>query len=179
MKNIEKLNSDGFFIIKKSLTPKEIEHLLEVVGSIIADVGSLSCTPPIGIQKTIANDPIVNNIHYHSDDFLDLAINGGQIDPIRQVLNDPYYGLIPEGEPSFNLAQCNLRKSSSSLDYHVDVRLKVSQPVGWSIQCIIALEDRHRSNGGLKVIPGSHLLQNNEDGSLDHTTETFCRFEGG
>jgi len=179
MKKINELKKNGFFVIKASLSPQKIDHLLGEVDKLIEELGDTSCAPPVGIQKSIATDPILNNIHYLSNDFLDLVINGEQVELIRQVLNDPYYGLIPEDQPNFTLAQCNLRKSSSSLDYHVDVRLKIPFSEGSSIQCIIALEDRNRNNGGLKVISGSHLSSKVEAKELDFSSEKFVDLQAG
>ena len=179
LSGIDKLMQDGYFVIKKSINAEKLRHLLSVVDTITAEQGDNACAPPVGIQKSIATDPVINNIHYHSADFLNLVVNGDQIDPLKIVLNDPYYLLIPPEEPNFILAQCNLRKSTSALNYHIDVRLKVPSPSSWSIQCVVALEDRHRGNGGLKVIPGSHLFEQIDNKDLDTTTEQFVDLEAG
>jgi ectoine hydroxylase-related dioxygenase (phytanoyl-CoA dioxygenase family) len=179
MNPIDHLMQNGYCVIEKSLSAKKITELLDVVENIIADTGVHECAPPVGTQKSIETDPVINNIHYHSSDFLDLVVNGEQIEPIKTLLNDPYYGLIPQSEPNFILAQCNLRKSTSVLDYHIDVRLKMPFPTGWSIQCIVALEDRNRRNGGLKVIPGSHLMDQIVTGDLDTSCEQFVDLKAG
>jgi len=179
MSSLDKLINDGFVVIKNALNLKELEHLLGIVDNVIADIGDDGCAPPVGKQKSIASDPLVNNIHYHSNEFLDLVVNGNQTEIIKMVLNDPFYGLIPKDDPNFILAQCNLRKSSSVIDYHIDVRLKVPSPSSWSIQCIFALEDRNRRNGGLKVIPGSHLMNQITDSDLDTSSEKFVDLKAG
>ena len=176
---VDQLSKNGFYVVKNAVTEKKIEQLLSELDNLSRSIGLNACAAPIGVQKTIATDPIINNIHFHSDAFLDLAVNGEQVELIRLVLNDPFYTLIPDEDVNFILAQCNLRKSDSILDYHVDVRLQIPSTQGHSIQVIVALEDRHKNNGGLKVIPGSHLLGRIETDYLDVASEQFVDLKAG
>jgi len=150
------LKNDGYITLKNYVSNHYIDNLLTELGTVVNKHGS-NATAPLGEQSCIASDQIVNNIHYYSHEFLNFATNGKHIDLITNILNDPYYSLIPQTEPNFILAQCNVRKSQSAIDLHVDTRLHIPSHKTWSIQCILALEKRYKQNGGLKIIPRSHL----------------------
>ena len=151
-----KLKNDGYAVIRNFIAFSEVEMLKDEIMKVGRLKGFYS-TAPLGEQVTIRDDHCINNIHYYSELFLDLCTEYPHINEIKEILNDPYYDLIPKDQPNFILAQCNARRSDSSLPYHVDVRLKIPSKVTWSVQCILALDHRHSKNGGLKVIPGSHL----------------------
>jgi hypothetical protein len=76
---------------------------------------------------------------------------------IKFFLNDPYYGLIPEDDCNFILAQMNARAGLVPLPYHVDTRMVTPGYQTWSIQGFLAVEPLNELNGGLIVIPGTHV----------------------
>ena len=106
---LKEFRERGYFVIKKFLTEKKLKLYKQEIKNVVNKIGS-QATPPIGEQARIAQDEIVNNIHFHSDEFFNLATDGKHIDLLSHILNDPYYGLIPNEKPNFLLAQCNLRK---------------------------------------------------------------------
>ena len=173
------LNSSGYTVLKNYLNQEQITKYLEITEKVVADVGANASAPPNGSQKIIKNDRIVNNIHFHSEEFLDLISNGSHINILAEFLNDEGYGVIPKDKPNFILAQCNCRESSTALPYHVDVRLKLPTTQSWSMQCILALEDRTSKNGGLTVIEGSHLSDFIPADKLNRGCETFINLKAG
>lgn len=151
------LCEQGYTVIKNYVCEQKIKRYLEITENTIQTFGANSPAAPVGSQNIIKNDRVVNNIHLHSEEFLDFVSYGHHIDILSEFLNDKWYDLIPEDKPNFILAQCNCRESSTALPFHVDVRLKLPTAQSWSMQCILALEDRNSRNGGLCVIEGSHL----------------------
>jgi ectoine hydroxylase-related dioxygenase (phytanoyl-CoA dioxygenase family) len=179
MEHLKSLRNNGYTVLDNFINKKKLLEFKHELNSVIELVGDNTSGAPIGEQSSIEQDKIVNNIHYHSEKYLDLVTDGPQIDIIQEFLNDPYYAIIPKDQPNFTLAQCNVRKSSTPIDYHMDVRLKLPAPTGWSMQCIIALEDRHEFNGGLKVLPGSHLENFKSRENLDLSNEKILNLKAG
>ena len=179
MSHRKNLETHGYTIVKNYLDKGEIEYYLAEVERIAEKVGDNTSAPPAGAQKIIQNDRIINNIHFHSEAFFDLISYGKHIEILSPFLNDEWYGLIPQNRPNFILAQCNCRESSTALPYHVDVRLKSPGHQSWSMQCILALGDRHKENGGLKVIDGSHKNDRLKPNLADLDNEVFVDLEEG
>ena len=155
VKNIKK---DGFSIIENYVDKKSIIKLNKEADKISDKINQndISFKSPVGVQSSIKNDRIVNNIIYFSENFLKLATSGYHINIISKFLNDPYYGLISEDLPNFILGGANIRKSDSALLPHVDVRMRLPDNIDYSMQCVLALGNRNQNNGGLLVAPGSH-----------------------
>lgn len=169
---ITHLNEHGYCIIKNLLSDDNAQKLNSIADFLFNEVSKgQTTTPPVGRQKTIANDPIVNNAINYNDDLLNLCTSGDYLSIYKYFLNDPYYQLIDDEYPNFILAQCNLRKGASALDYHVDVRMNVKGLQSWSMQGIIAFDERGSNNGGLNVIPGSHLLDYFPSSNIDKSNE--------
>ena len=179
MGHLSNLQVNGFTVLPNYLGKKHLFDLMSELALVAEVIGENTSGAPIGDQSNIKNDKMINNIHYHSEKYLNLATDGQHIAIIQEFLNDPYYGIIAKSEPNFTLAQCNLRQSSTALDYHMDVRLKSPAPTGWSMQCIVALEDRHEFNGGLKVMPGSHLQEFQNRETLDISGEKIVNLNAG
>ena len=179
MNHINNLKINGYTVIPNYLDKKKLNDLSLELELISSSIGDKSSGAPLGRQNIIKHDKIINNIHYHSDKYLDLVVNGQHIPIIQEFLNDPYYGIIPEKNPNFILAQCNLRQSSTAIPYHVDVRHHSPAPTGWSMQCIVAIEDRHEFNGGLKVINGSHLQEFQISENIDKSNEKIVNLKAG
>lgn len=179
MNHSANLKTQGYTVLNEFLNREQIDDLKLALKSVIRTIGDDTSGAPIGEQSSIKNDKMVNNVHFHSEQFLDLAINGPHIPIIQEFLNDPYYGIIPSTEPNFTLSQCNMRQSSTPIPYHIDVRLKAPGSAGWSMQCIVALEDRHELNGGLKVLGGSHLEEFQPRENLDTSNEDIVNLKAG
>jgi hypothetical protein len=177
-KKLEHFKDKGFVVFNNYLDLKSCNNLLIDLENTINQIGS-SATPPMGEQNIIQNDKIVNNIHYFSESFLNAATKGEHIDFLCMILNDPFYELIPNNLPNYLLAQCNVRKSDSALPYHFDTRLKIPSKQTWSVQGIIALGERGHKNGGLKVIPKSHLFPFQHRDELDLKNEINIDMEAG
>ena len=156
--HIKNIKKDGFSIIENYVDKKSIIKLNKEADKISDKINQndVSFKSPVGVQSSIKNDRIVNNIIYFSENFLKLATSGYHINIISKFLNDPYYGLIREDLPNFILGGANIRKSDSSLLPHVDVRMRLPDNIDYSKQCILALGNRNQNNGGLLVAPGSH-----------------------
>lgn len=175
-RNLETL---GYTVIQGFLGKRDTVSCLAEVARVAEIVGNTAYAPPTGEQSIIRNDKIINNIHFHSEYFLHLISHGQHIPILASYLNDEWYGLIPKEKPNFILAQCNCRKSSTALPYHVDVRMKVPGHRSWSMQCIIALEDRTKENGGLSVIKGSHKNERLRPDRNDYENEVFIDLQAG
>lgn len=157
--HIENLNSNGFSLVENYLDIKLAGEVNSRVEDVFEEYSKTNTTaPPKGYQNIIKNDPIMQNAFIYSEDILTLCSTGDHLEIYSHFLNDPYYGLIPEDKPNFNLAQCNLRKGATALPMHYDIRMQIASEKSWSMQGILALDSRGKNNGGLVVIPGSHKL---------------------
>ena len=154
-----KLRKDGFVVFKNFLDDPEVikKLVVDAEGCFIEQTRVREFEAPVGYQSIIQGDRVINNVIFFSELYFDVATSGKHLEVIRPILNDPYYGLIEQNQINFILAQANVRESSSSLPPHKDVRQSADGDVHWSVQCILAIQDRKASNGGLMVVPGSHL----------------------
>lgn len=176
----QNIEANGFSVIKGYVDLSKAATLNALADDIfIFKRGSNPTAAPVGRQKVIANDPIVSNVLYYSEKFLNLVTTGDHLKVYQWFLNDRYYGLIDQGNPNFMLAQCNLRKGATAIDYHIDVRMNFEGPQTWSMQGILALDHRNRYNGGLKVIPGSHRKSGFPSNATDKSSEIFLDLEPG
>lgn len=176
----QNIESEGYSVIKGYVDLANAAKLNALADDIFLTKrgGSLTAAP-VGRQKVIANDPIVSNVLYYSEEFLNLVTSGDHLKVYQWFLNDRYYGLIDQSNPNFMLAQCNLRKGATAIDYHIDVRMNFEGPLTWSMQGILALDHRNRYNGGLKVIPGSHRQSGFPSDKTDKSSEIFVDLEPG
>ena len=122
----------------------------------------------VGIQKIIDKDRMVNNVILYDDNYLEIATTGDHLKIYSHFLNDPFYGLIPSDDANFILGQANLREGTTPLPFHVDTRMVIEGSATWSMQAVIALSRKKNINGGLRVRPGSHLLGEYPDSSIDY-----------
>ena len=123
---------------------------------------------PVGRQKIISNDRVVNNAIFYDDNFLEIATRGDHLKIYSYFLNDPSYGLIPPEDANFILGQANLREGTTQLPLHVDTRMVTSGSTTWSMQGVLALSHKAYRTGGLRVRPASHLLNDYPDSSEDY-----------
>lgn len=174
------IEKNGFSVIKGYVDSSRISALNAHADDIfISKRGGNPSVAPVGRQKVIANDPVVTNVIFYSEEFLNLVTSGDHLLVYKWFLNDRYYGLIDQANPNFMLAQCNLRKGATAIDYHIDVRMNFEGPQTWSMQGILALDHRNRYNGGLKVIPGSHVQSEFPSEKTDKSSEIFVDLEPG
>ena len=153
-KELLDLKQNGYVVIKSYYSDERCAELVDEIDEIKSEQKGYAA--PVGRQNSIKDDDVINNVHFWSENFLDLCSCGVHLDILKDILNDPYYGLIDPAHPNFILAQFNARRSDSAIAFHFDTRLKLGSEQTWSMQCILALEDRDNTNGGLMVIPGSH-----------------------
>lgn len=149
----------GFYVVESYVSEdlcKALVDELEVLHASRSAIGQ-SCAPPVGLQKSIERDRLINNVVCYSPMFLNLATSGDHLKILMPMLNDPYYGLLPSDETNFILAQANAREGRSAIPFHVDVRMLSLGGRTWSYQGQLALSARNSRTGGLKVRPKSHL----------------------
>ena len=132
----------------------EIEDCYERFASALGAGGYVA---PVGMQSVIRDDRMINNVFHFSKNILEWATCGNHLEVIKTFLNDPFYGLIPKDDPNFILAQLNAREGRVALPFHVDTRMCTPGPSTWSMQCYLSVDATHAGNGGLRVVPGSHL----------------------
>jgi ectoine hydroxylase-related dioxygenase (phytanoyl-CoA dioxygenase family) len=158
----EQLKRDGYIILKKYYDPqliKKLKILIKYNKNLIEDVNYKENIAPVGYQNLIKNDEILNNLPYYDTCFLNIATQGLHLDIIGEILNDPYYGLIPKEKNNFILGQSNARNNLISLPFHNDVRLKTPGNKTWSLQTMLSLDKLTSNNGCLIIRPFSHLSE--------------------
>ncbi|MDT0593851.1 phytanoyl-CoA dioxygenase family protein [Glaciecola petra] len=154
------LQHDGFCVLKQYIDPS-VALVLAKRSRKISDqliANGRKTKAPIGMQRMISEDRLVNNIINYDDDFLTLASAGDHLKILIPILNDPYYGLLPEKHPNYILGQANVREGTSALPFHVDTRILTKGLECWSMQGVLALSAKTKQTGGLRVRPGSHVL---------------------
>jgi len=176
--HIKKIKEDGFSIIKSYLSG-EISDILKTTAEKIYDHRKVHQKAPLGIQKKISIDKIINNIISYDNNFLSISTSGDHLNIYSEFLNDKYYGLIPPNHPNFILAQANIREGKSSLPFHVDVRLVTPGYKTWSMQGVIALSKKDTQTGGLRVRPGSHIFDYFPDSSKEYEDAIDVNLEKG
>lgn len=134
---------------------------------------------PLGLQNLIKDDRMVNNIFYFDEQFVSLATTGSHLDIIGNFLDDPYYGLLPEGDHNFILSQLNARDGKNPLPFHVDVRLQVPGTKTWSMQGFLSLNNLTKNNGALRVRSCSHLLSEMPDSTKNYIDSEILDTEPG
>lgn len=164
------LLDNGFAVIKGYVDATKCYSLSERLSSLHSELAqrSLASGSPIGLQSSIAADRIINNIIAFDNSLLAVTTSGDHLSVLAPVLNDKYYGLIPDDEPNFLLAQANAREGSSALPFHVDVRLMTHGKESWSYQAQLACSTRNANTGGLRVRPQSHMSGVMPDSSRDY-----------
>ena len=111
---------------------------------------------PLGLQRLISQDRIINNLVAYDKLFVDYSTTGDYLHIVDYFLKDKYYGLIPEKDHNFILAQLNARAANVALPFHVDTRMVTEGMSTWSIQSFLSLGNLERGKGGLRVVPKSH-----------------------
>lgn len=158
--HIQDIVKNGFTIVKNYLTTSEVLNIKTNLNQLyveqLTNKEFFDKGVPLGLQSVIAKDRMINNLVAYGKQFIDLATVGDHLKIIKFFLNDPYYGLIPENDCNFILAQMNARAGIVPLPYHVDTRMVTPGFQTWSIQGFLAIEGLNHLNGGLIVIPGTH-----------------------
>lgn len=157
---VDQLKKDGYLVLREYYDQKYINILKDLIllhKKIIADPLYKETIAPVGNQNILKNDETLNNLPFYDLNFLNAATQGLHLDIIGYFLNDPYYGLIPEDENNFILAQSNARNNLNALPFHVDVRLKTPGTQTWSMQTLLSLDSLSENNGSLIVRKYSHL----------------------
>jgi len=166
------LRAMGYSLIKSYISKSMASHLLDLLEGLHARYWSekyiSEMAAPHGLQKNIKNDQMVNNLMFFDRVFLELATSGGHLDIIRPFLNDPYYGMIPQDDNNFILAQLNARNGKIALPFHVDVRLQTPGEACFSMQTLLALNKIDQTSGALRVRPGSHLRPEMPNSNLEY-----------
>ena len=176
----KQLKRDGYIVLKKYYDLQLVDKLKKLIAynkNLINDVNYKEIIAPLGYQKLIKNDEILNNLPYYDICFLNTATEGLHLDIIGEILNDPHYGLIPKEKNNFILGQSNARNNLNSLPFHNDVRLKTPGDKTWSLQTMLSLDKLTSNNGCLIIRPFSHLsdifpniTQNYNDGEHIETS---------
>lgn len=158
--HIDNIIEDGYSVIKSYIDVDfcaEYKNLLDQIYlKNQENLEYFKTSAPIGFQNVIKNDRMVNNLVAYDPRFLTLSTLGDHLEILKFFLNDPYYGLIPQDDPNFILAQMNARAGIVGLPFHVDSRMVTGGYSSWSMQGYLAIEDLNKFNGGLMVIPKSH-----------------------
>ena len=71
-------------------------------------------------------------------------------------------------DSNFILAQLNAREGRVALPFHVDTRMCTIGPTTFSLQGYLSLGATYSSNGGLKVVPGSHTSGAFPNSAMDY-----------
>jgi hypothetical protein len=158
--HINNIISDGYSIIQNYVDVEYCEENKNLLDNIYGEnkkkLGYFKSGSPVGFQNVIKDDYMINNLVAYDNNFLTLSTLGDHLEILKFFLNDPFYGLIPETDANFILAQLNARAGIVGIPFHVDTRMVTEGYTTWSMQCYLATEDIGSLNGGLIVISGSH-----------------------
>jgi hypothetical protein len=171
----------GYCVLRRYISSDGAEPLIRAATSLHAELikqGRLHASP-VGQQKIIGNDRVINNAIFYDDNFLKIATRGDHLKIYSQFLNDPSYGLIPPEEVNFILGQANLREGSTELPFHVDTRMITPGAATWSMQGVLSLTSKSSKTGGLRVRPGSHLSNSFPDSSVDYCDAVDVDLDSG
>lgn len=157
---IKTLELQGYCVIEKYLCSENLENLNQRIEEIYQifylNNKHKGDEAPLGLQSVIKSDRVINNLFHFDSNILELASGGDHLQIIKHFLNDPFYGLIPNDDINFILAQLNAREGKVSLPFHVDTRLCTPGLSTWSMQGFIPLKALSSENGGLRIRPGTH-----------------------
>jgi hypothetical protein len=178
--HIENINNNGFTIIRGYVLNKTVKELKLIADKLFSNSQiNGKQKSPLGLQKIIKDDFVVNNAPCLSKEFLDLSTTGDHLKVLNYFLNDPYYNLIPKNHSNFILAQANLRAAKMALPFHVDVRMVTEGNKSWSYQGFLGLEAIDKNTGCLKVIPKSHYLSNMPDSKKNYMNAESLEIDKG
>jgi len=171
----------GYCVIRNYVVSDGAVPLRQAASALHAELArhGSSHASPVGRQKIIKDDRIVNNAIFYDDHLLEMATRGDHLKIYSHFLNDPLYDLIPSDDANFILAQANLREGTTELPFHVDTRLVTPGVMTWSMQGVVALSEKASRSGGLRVRPGSHLSNEFPDGSKDYKDAIDVDLEAG
>jgi ectoine hydroxylase-related dioxygenase (phytanoyl-CoA dioxygenase family) len=180
---IEDIKNNGYTILKKYLNQENVAVCQEKVNNLYEEISKdnlySSKAAPKGLQNTIRDDFIVNSLVHYDKYFVDLSTTGDHLKILGHFLNDPYYGLVDAKEPNFILAQMNARAGMTALPFHIDTRLVTPGYQTWSMQGLLALEKLDKTNGCLRLIPKTHVVDFFPDSKKDYSEAVDIELEKG
>ena len=165
--SVDDIKKDGYCVIKgycDSISSINWKDIVEKLIDELRDQG-LKPKPPLGNQSTLAFDRVLNCVFKYDRNALTFLTTGPHLKIFKHFLNDPYYDLNNTEQINFILAQGNVRGNVKPLPFHVDTRILTPGNTTWSMQGVLALSQKTSISGGLRVIPGSHLLEQYPDNS--------------
>jgi hypothetical protein len=155
------IETHGYCLIKNYILSNKLDDLSTEIESCFSQFSAKynndGYAAPVGIQSVIRFDRIVNNVFHFNRLILEMATAGGHLKIMKPFLNDPFYKIIPKEDPNFILAQLNAREGRVRLPMHVDTRMCSIGPTCWSMQGYLSVGATSARNGGLQIMPGSHL----------------------
>lgn len=171
----------GYCVVRGYLMRDGAVPLQQTASALHSELVRQGCVheSPVGRQKIISNDRVVNNAIFYDDNFLEIATRGDHLKIYSHFLNDPAYGLIPPEDVNFILGQANLREGATQLPFHVDTRMITLGSATWSMQGVLALSNKASRTGGLRVRPGSHLSGEFPDSCVDYQDAVDVDLESG
>jgi len=178
--HIFNLDNDGFTIVKSYGLEDQVNKLNAIADYLFNNEQmKAKQKSPLGLQKIIKNDNMVNNAPCLNKEFLTLSTTGDHLKILNYFLNDPYYNLIPKNHSNFILAQGNLRAGRVALPFHVDVRMVTEGNKSWSYQCFLGLDKIDIKTGCLRVVPKSHFLPNMPDSKKENSNAINLEIDKG
>ena len=170
---VESLSKMGYLVLRGYAGKSEMslwaENLEVIHNNHWSDRQLASKAAPIGIQNSIKDDRIINNLMLYGDVYTNLATEGAHLDVIGALLDDSFYHCIPASDHNFILSQLNARDGRTALPFHVDVRLQIGSKKTWSLQCLLSVDKLTEDNGALRVRPGSHLFDRMPNSRIDYS----------
>lgn len=154
--------TQGFFIIKKLFTPKEVQSLSSSFNLLYSTSKNLKETQFIKNSKFVINDHDLSRIVWCSGfcpELLDFAKDSRLLDPVSYLLGDHKMDLI------INQAHFKMPGTKVNFPYHQDSQNRCYGTELWSdvnkkgsfVQSIIAIDEVTHDNAPIKVFPKSHL----------------------
>ena len=100
--------------------------------------------------------------------FLNLITNIAVKSILKQFINDPYFGVLPEEIPNYHIGYYVARSTDDALLTHIDSYIPHTGNFPTIMQCLFALEKQTLKNGCTYVVPESHLYGKYPDQKIEY-----------
>ena len=149
-KNIFKIKSNGYTVIRNFLKKSEVDKYLKLVNRYYKKKKYK------GIPARDSKDKILYNLQNKDLEFVNLISKKKVINLAKPFLNDAYYRFLPKNKPNFILNYFNARSSGHKLDLHIDSHIPYRGNYTSMMQFVFLLEESNLKNGCTFVVKKSH-----------------------
>ena len=154
--SIEKINEDGYVVIKNAFS----KDLALDLKNELKNISNEWVSPDTGTPYLNQNTPLIYNPDHKSEKILHFILRENKLlhEILQFYLNDKWYRRLPENEPNYILRASIARSSGpNSLPLHIDSFIPSSGSEAFVMQVLFSLDESKIENGSTVVVPKSHL----------------------